>query len=162
VYRVSVLIALLVLLLSGCYSGSRPPRIGTPAPNFTAQDSEQKFTLSDFRGKVVVLNFWASWCPPCIEETPSLVQLQHRLKNKGVTVVGISWDDDSDAYHQFIKDHQIDFLTVRDSAQNSGKLYGTLKIPETYIIDRNGIIRRKFISSVDWSEPEIVEFLNKM
>jgi cytochrome c biogenesis protein CcmG/thiol:disulfide interchange protein DsbE len=162
VRRVSVLIGLSFILLAGCYSGSRPPHIGSPAPNFTAQDSERKFTLSDFRGKVVVLNFWASWCPPCIEETPSLVQLQHRMKDKGVTVVGVSWDDDSDAYHQFIKEHQIDFLTVRDAAQKSGKLYGTLKIPETYIIDRNGIIRRKFISSVDWSEPEIVDFLNKL
>ncbi len=160
--RTGALAGLFILLLAGCYSGSRPPHIGSLAPNFTAQDSERKFTLSDYRGKVVVLNFWASWCPPCLEETPSLVQLQRRMKDKGIVVVGISWDEDSDAYHQFLKDHQIDFLTVRDDPQKSGKLYGTIKIPETYIIDRNGIIRRKFISSVDWSEPEIIDFLNKM
>jgi len=126
------------------------------------QDADRKVSLSDFRGQVVVLNFWASWCPPCIEETPSLVQLQKRMKDKGITVLGVSWDTDSDAYHQFLKDHKIDFLTVRDGEQNSGKLYGTVKIPETYIIDRKGIVRRKFISSVDWSEPEVVDFLSKL
>lgn len=97
-----------------------------------------------------------------MEETPSLVALQRRFKDKGVTVVGISWDEDSDAYHQFLKQHNIDFMTVRDAEQKSSKLYGTLKIPETYIIDRKGIVRRKFVSAVDWSQPEILDFLNKL
>jgi cytochrome c biogenesis protein CcmG, thiol:disulfide interchange protein DsbE len=77
-------------------------------------------------------------------------------------VVGISWDEDSAAYHQFLKEHNIDFLTVRDAQQKSSRLYGTLKIPETYIIDRKGIVRRKFVSAVDWSQPEILDFLNKL
>jgi len=162
VRRASVLIGLLTLLLPACYSGSRPPRIGTSAPDFTVQDSERIVTLSQLRGKVVVLNFWASYCPPCIEETPSLEQLQRRFKDKGVVVLGVSWDEDSDAYHQFLKAYGIDFLTVRDPTQKSGHLYGTEKIPETYIIDRNGILRRKFISAVDWSQPEIVDFLGKL
>jgi len=164
VRRASVLIGLLTLLLPACYSGSRPPRIGTSAPDFTVQDSENTVTLSDFRGKVVILNFWATWCPPCIEETPSLVQLQRRFKDKGVVVLGVSWDKDSDAYHRFLKAYGIDFLTVRDLAQEKGssRLYGTEIIPETYIIDRNGILRRKFVSAVDWSQPEIVDFLSKL
>jgi cytochrome c biogenesis protein CcmG/thiol:disulfide interchange protein DsbE len=162
VHRAAALIALIMLGLAGCYSGSRPPRIGAAAPNFTVEDSDRKVTLSDFRGQVVVLNFWATYCPPCIEETPSLVRLQRRLKDRGVVVVGVSWDADSDAYHQFLEKQKIDFLTVRDADQKSSRLYGTLKIPETYIIDRNGIVRRKFISSVDWSEPEILDFLNKL
>lgn len=152
----------LILTLPACYSGTKPGHIGAPAPDFTAQDGEHKLTLSDFRGKVVVLNFWASWCPPCVEETPSLVRMQHRLQDKGIVVIGVSWDSDADAYHKFLKDHGIDFLTVRDDPQKSGKLYGTIKIPETYIIDRQGIVRRKFISSVDWSEPEITDFLSKL
>ena len=159
--RSSILLVFLTLGLSGCYS-SRPPHIGNPAPDFTIQDDERKVTLSQFRGQVVVLNFWATYCPPCIEETPSLVRLQQRFKDKGVTVVGVSWDADEDAYHKFLKDHQIDFLTVRDPSQRSGSLYGTVKIPESYIIDRNGIVRRKFVSAVDWSQPEIVEFLSKL
>jgi cytochrome c biogenesis protein CcmG, thiol:disulfide interchange protein DsbE len=153
---------LAIAILVGCYSGSRPPRIGSPAPDFTVQDAERKVTLSQYRGQVVVLNFWATWCPPCVEETPSLVQMNDRLKNKGVTLVGVSVDVDGDAYHRFLKDHKIDYVTVRDANQKSNNLYGTFKFPETYIIDRNGTLRRKFIGAVDWNSREITEFLSKL
>jgi cytochrome c biogenesis protein CcmG, thiol:disulfide interchange protein DsbE len=153
---------LAIAILVGCYSGSRPPRIGSPAPDFTVQDAERKVTLSQYRGQVVVLNFWATWCPPCVEETPSLVQMNDRLKNKGITLVGVSVDVDADAYHRFIKNHKIDYVTVRDSDQKSNNLYGTFKFPETYIIDRNGTLRRKFIGAVDWNSREITEFLSKL
>ena len=152
----------LLILLTGCYSGSRPPRIGSPAPDFIVQDADRKVELRDYRGKIVVLNFWATWCPPCVEEMPSLVQLQQRFKAKGVTVLGVSVDADGDAYHRFITDHKIDFLTVRDADQKSNNLYGTFKFPETYIIDRDGTVRRKFIGPVDWNQPEIVDFLSKL
>ena len=160
--RASVLLVILTVLLPGCYRGSRPTRIGTAAPDFTVQDADRKVTLSELHGNVVVLNFWATWCAPCVEEMPSLVQLQQRFKNKGVTVVGVSIDVDGDAYHKFLKDYKIDFLTVRDPDQKTSNLYGTFKWPETYIIDRNGIVRRKFIGPVEWSQPEIVDFLNKL
>jgi cytochrome c biogenesis protein CcmG, thiol:disulfide interchange protein DsbE len=150
------------LLILSCYGGSRPAGIGKTAPDFTVQDSERSVTLSKLRGQVVVLNFWASYCPPCIEETPSLVRLQQQFKGKGITVLGVSWDTDDEAYHRFLNQHKIDFLTVRDVDQKSAALYGTSKIPETYIIDRNGIVRRKFVSAVDWSQPEIVDFLSKL
>jgi peroxiredoxin len=156
------LILILSSVLSGCYGGSRPARIGTPAPDFMVQDSDRKVELRDFRGKIVVLNFWATWCPPCVEEMPSLTELQQRFKDKDVTVVGVSVDVDSDSYHRFLKDHKIDFLTVRDPDQKTNNLYGTFKFPETYIIDRKGIVRRKFIGAVDWSQPEIVDFLSKL
>ncbi|MBZ5572220.1 MAG: TlpA family protein disulfide reductase [Acidobacteriia bacterium] len=152
----------LTLLLSGCYSGSRPPRIGTEAPDFIVQDADRKVELREFHGKVVVLNFWATWCPPCVDEMPSLVQLQQRFKDKDLTVVGVSVDADGDAYHKFLADHKIDFLTVRDPDQKSNNLYGTFKFPETYIIDRKGIVRRKFIGPVDWNQREIVDYLSKL
>jgi peroxiredoxin len=126
------------------------------------QDSDRTVKLSDFRGQVVVLNFWATWCPPCVEEMPSLVTMQQRMKAKGVTVVGVSVDVDQSAYKQFIKDHNVNLLTVRDPGQKSSGLYGTFKFPETYIIDRNGVMRRKFIGAVDWTEPEITDFLGKL
>ena len=126
------------------------------------QDADHRVELREFHGKIVVLNFWATWCAPCVEEMPSLTQLQERFKNKGVAVVGVSVDVDSDGYHHFLKDHKIDFLTVRDPDQKANNLYGTFKFPETYIIDRNGIVRRKFIGAVDWSQPEIVDFLTKL
>ena len=155
-------IALFLVALSGCYSGSRPPRIGMVAPDFTVHDADHTVALSQFKGQVVVLNFWATWCPPCIEEMPSLVQMQQRMKTKGVTVLAVSVDVDGDAYHQFLRDHNVNLLSVRDPDGKSNALYGTFKFPETYIIDRRGVMRRKFIGAVDWNEPEVIEFLSKL
>ncbi len=157
-----MLVVTSVVTLSACYSGSRPPHIGANAPDFTVQDSDRSVKLSDFRGQVVVLNFWATWCPPCVEEMPSLVEMQRRMKAKGVTVVAVSVDVDQSAYRQFLKDHNVNLLTVRDPGQKSASLYGTFKFPETYIIDRNGVMRRKFIGAVDWTEPEVTDFLSKL
>ncbi len=152
----------LLVSLSACYSSSRPPRIGAAAPDFTVQDSDRTVQLSQFKGQVVLLNFWATWCPPCVEEMPSLVQMQTRLKSKGITVVAVSIDVDDRAYHQFVKDHGVNLLTVRDPEQKTSNLYGTHGWPETYVIDRSGVIRRKFIGAVDWNDPEITNFLSKL
>jgi peroxiredoxin len=158
----AIMCGVLLLGLTACYSGSRPPHIGSSAPEFTVQDDDRRVTLNQFRGQVVVLNFWATWCPPCIEETPSLVVMQERLKAKGITVVAVSVDVDESAYRRFLKDHGVNLLTVRDPDQKSSSLYGTFKFPETYVIDRNGVMRRKFIGAVDWTEPEITDFLSRL
>jgi cytochrome c biogenesis protein CcmG, thiol:disulfide interchange protein DsbE len=157
-------------ILTGCYSHSKPSSIGTAAPNFTIQDSDRSVTLSQLRGKIVVLNFWATWCPPCVDEMPSLEQLQRKFQGKDVTVLAVSLDDDANDYHKFLKDHHIDLLTVRESGQRTdtgvvapvSSKYGTFKVPETYIIDRNGMIRRKFIGEVNWGQLEIVEYLSRL
>jgi cytochrome c biogenesis protein CcmG, thiol:disulfide interchange protein DsbE len=161
---ISIIILLLAitLALSGCYSGSRPPRVGRAAPDFTVHDSDRTVTLSQLKGQVVVLNFWATWCPPCVEEVPSLVQMQQRMKSKGVTVLAVSVDVDENNYRRFLREHNVALLTVRDGDQKSSGLYGTSKFPETYIIDRNGVVRRKFIGAVDWTEPEVIDFLEKL
>jgi cytochrome c biogenesis protein CcmG/thiol:disulfide interchange protein DsbE len=163
-YKKTLLVSSLFvcLFLSGCYGGSRPKHIGDTAPDFTLQDSDRKVTLSDYRGQVVVLNLWASWCPPCVEETPALIAMQQRLKDKGVTILAVSIDEDGDAYHRFIKEHGINFITVRDPDRKAANLYGTFGWPETYIIDRKGVIRRKFIGAADWTSPEIVQFLTSL
>ncbi|PYV55867.1 MAG: TlpA family protein disulfide reductase [Acidobacteria bacterium] len=156
--------------MSGCYGRSKPSSINTRAPDFTIQDSEHSVTLSQLRGKIVVLNFWATWCPPCIEEMPSLVQMQKKMQDKGITVLAVSVDDDPNDYHKFLKDHSIDLLTVRESGQRTptgviapvSSRYGTIKVPETYIIDRGGVIRRKFIGPVDWNQTEVVEYLSRL
>ena len=154
---------LMVLLgLAACDSGARPPRIGTIAPDFTVQDAQHTVALGQLRGQIVVLNFWATWCPPCIEELPSLMQMQRVMKARGVTVLAVSVDADEDSYARFVKNHNVDLLTVRDPGQKSNNLYGTFKFPETYIIDRNGVMRRKFIGAVDWTAPEVTEFLSKL
>jgi peroxiredoxin len=161
-FPAAVSACLLLLALSGCYSGSRPPRIGSNAPEFTVQDSDRTVDLNQFHGQIVVLNFWATWCPPCVEEMPSLVEMQRHMKAKGVTVVAVSIDVDENAYRAFLKQHGVDLLTVRDPAQKTPALFGTHGWPETFIIDRNGVIRRKFIGAVDWTEPEITDYLSKL
>ena len=148
-----------ILLLAGCYSGSRPPRVGEAAPDFAITDASKTVALHDLKGDVVVLNFWATWCPPCIEEMPSLVRMQHQLADKGVKVLAVSIDVDQKAYEKFLKDHGVDLLTVRDPDQKASTVYGTFKWPETYIIDRKGVVRRKFIGAVDWTHPEIESYI---
>jgi cytochrome c biogenesis protein CcmG/thiol:disulfide interchange protein DsbE len=156
----SILAIFCLCILSACNSG-RPPRIGEAAPNFSITDAGRTVTLSQFRGKTVVLNFWATWCPPCVEEMPSLVELQKKLGDK-VVILAVSEDADENAVKQFVRDHNIDLLVVRDPKQSANALYGTFKFPETYVIDKDGVIRRKFIGATDWTNPEIVDYLNKL
>ena len=154
--------AVLTACLLGCYSGSRPPRVGSAAKDFSLQDSDRTVTLNQFHGQVLVLNFWATWCPPCMEELPSLITMQEKLRARGVVVLGVSIDVDADAYHHFLKQRGVNFLTVRDPEQKIAGLYGTSGWPETYVIDRQGVLRRKFIGAVDWSSPDVVEFLTRL
>jgi cytochrome c biogenesis protein CcmG, thiol:disulfide interchange protein DsbE len=149
-----------LFLLAAC-NGNRPPKIGEKAPDFSVTDSEHTVTLSQLRGKPVLLNFWATWCPPCISEMPSLVELQKQLGDK-VVILAVSEDADDAAYKQFVRDHNVDLLTVRDPKNMANTLYGTFQFPETYVIDKDGVIRRKFIGAADWTNPEIIEYLNKL
>lgn len=158
VKRIGTMLAA-IMLLTGCYSGTRPPRVGETAPDFAITDASKTVALHDLKGQVVVLNFWATWCPPCIEEMPSLVQMQRQLNDKGVKVLAVSIDVDQKAYEKFLKDHSVDLLTVRDPDQKASTIYGSFKWPETYIIDRNGVVRRKFIGAVDWTHPEIESYI---
>ena len=159
---VSYMILAALLLATSCYSGSRPPHVGSAAKEFVVQDSDRKVSLDQFRGQVVVLNFWATWCPPCVEELPSLMNMQDRMKGRGVIVLGVSIDVDADAYHRFLKQRNVNFLTVRDPEQKVAAMYGTSGWPETYVIDRKGVMRRKFIGAVDWNSPDVVRFLNTL
>jgi len=161
-WRVGVVLgaAMCALLTTACDRGDRPGGIGSAAPQFTVSDGSQTVTLSALRGHVVVLNFWASWCVPCVEEVPSLVEMQRRLPQ--VTVVAISADQDEAAYRQFLTGSRVNFVTVRDPSMRVPTLYGTVKIPDTYVIDRQGILRRKFVSAQNWTDPEILDYLGRL
>ncbi len=156
------LLLTLLLALAGCYNNSRPTRIGSPAPDFVVQDADKKVALHDYKGQVVVLNFWATWCSPCVQEMPSLIEMSQKVKDKGVMVLGVSIDVDQGAYNTFLKQHGVTFETVRDPEQKSSGLYGTTGWPETFIIDRQGVLRRKFVGPVDWNDPEIVQYLTSL
>ena len=91
-----------------------------------------------------------------------MMTMQERMRGKGVMVLGVSIDVDDDAYHRFLKVRNVNFLTVRDPEQKVATMYGTTGWPETYVIDRQGVLRRKFVGAVDWNSPEVVDFLSKL
>lgn len=161
---------LLVLFASPSYKQGMASPAGKMAKGFSFNLNGKQMTLADLRGKLVVLNFWASWCPPCIEETESLNQLQQRIAPRGGMVLGISADTDPVAYEQFLKDHGVIFPTYRDPIEQGpqGRLsqigldYGTSMYPETYIIDRSGRILRKVIGAQDWASPQITAYFDSV
>ena len=150
-----------MLAFSGCTEQPKLRMIGSQAPDFTVTDSDHTVSLHDYHGKIVVLNFWSAHCAPCIAEMPSLVQLQKRMGDK-ITVIGVAVDTENDEYHAFLRKYGIDFLTVLDADKKSYNLYGATGYPETTIIDRNGMARRKFALAMNWTSPEIVEYLQSL
>lgn len=148
------------LLLAGCNRGDHPQQIARTAPEFTIHDGSQTISLSQFRGKVVVLNFWATWCAPCIDELPSLQALQRARPD--IQVLAVSIDDDPDAYAKFLKQYDMSILSIRTGMEGENLKYGSVRPPETFVIDRGGMIRRKFIGPQQWTNPEILGYLQKI
>jgi peroxiredoxin len=136
------------------YRQGEPSVAGRKANDFAVQVPGISH-LADLRGKVVVLNFWASWCPPCIEETDSLNRLEMDIAAKGGVILGVSEDEDPVAYEKFLRDHHVTFPTFRDPTKKIKESYGTSLIPDTYLIDREGRLARKIVSAQDWQSPEI-------
>jgi cytochrome c biogenesis protein CcmG, thiol:disulfide interchange protein DsbE len=155
-----VALLLPLALVSACDRGARPGLTGQVAPDFTVSDGTSTVRLSDYHGKVVLLNFWATWCAPCIQEMPGLLALHHDRPD--LAILAVSIDEDEDAYKRFIALRQVDLITVRDPAEKAARLYHTEGWPETYIIDRQGVIRRKLVGDPDWSNSEIRAYLNNL
>ena len=131
--------------------------VGDTAPDFSiTADSGRTITPSSFGGKLLVLNFWATWCQPCIEELPSLDAFQKRFAGSGVVVLGVSVDKDEKTYRDFLARARVSFLTARDPEAKINADYGTLKFPETYIIDGRGKVLRKVISNQDWMSERVI------
>lgn len=151
--------ALLVLFSIPSYDAGRPSLAGETAKDFSFTLNGQPTSLAAMRGKVVVLNFWATWCPPCVQETPSLEKMYAEMKPLGVTVLGVSVDDDAGAYRKFLANHGVTFPTYRDPGKTIPVAYGTVMYPETYIINRNGTILRKLIGEQDWTSPQMIDYL---
>ena len=153
--------ALAVLtLVPGCDRGAHPANADRVASDFTVSDGENTIRLANYRGKVVLLNLWWSQCPPCIQETPALEQLHHDRPD--LAILAVSIDEDPVSYRRFLNRFHVDLNTVRDPDQTVAKMYGTDGWPETYIIDRKGVIRRKIVGDPDWSNPEIRNYLNSL
>jgi cytochrome c biogenesis protein CcmG, thiol:disulfide interchange protein DsbE len=158
--RVFGMLAILLAVGAGCDRGSHPKLIGQTAPQFALNDGQEQVNLSRLRGHVVLLNFWATWCGPCVQELPSLEQMQRDLPQ--VSVVTVSADDDEAGYREFLLRNRVSLLSVRQGDMAITALYGTTGYPETWAIDKNGIVRRKFVGPQDWTSAEIENYLRKL
>lgn len=151
---------LTVALVYAIYSGihQRVVIAGESAPDFTlTSDSGRAVSLNNFGGKILLLNFWASWCPPCVEETPSLSELAKEFGPKGLVVFAVSVDQKENAYRAFLQRFRPDFLTVRDSKLHEE--YGTFIYPESYIIGSDGRVLRKVAEGADWMAPQMTQYI---
>lgn len=156
----ALLLPLTFFLTPGCNRGSHPYYMNKPAPDFTVSDGSTSIHLAGYRGRVVLLNFWASWCAPCVEEMPGLIALHHDRPD--LAILAVSVDEDEGEYNHFLARDHVDLITVRDPNEIAARLYHTESWPETYIIDRQGVIRRKIVGAPDWSSPEIRAFLKSL
>lgn len=153
---------LLIIFAVPSYNHGEASIAGSKARPFSFELGGKQMQLADYRGRIVILNFWATWCPPCVDETQSLVALQKQIAPRNATVLGVSIDVDAQAYQQFLQDYKIDFPTFRDPSEKIAREYGTHMWPETYIIGRDGRIIRKLIGEQDWTSPEMTSYINSV
>jgi cytochrome c biogenesis protein CcmG/thiol:disulfide interchange protein DsbE len=138
----------------------RVVEVGDSAPDFSiTADNGQTISAKQFGGKLLVLNFWATWCAPCIEELPSLDQFQRQFANSGVVVLGVSVDKDEKTYKRFLSRVNVAFLTARDPQNKINAEYGTFKFPESYIINSDGKVLMKIISSTNWTDEKMLTYV---
>lgn len=159
--------ALITVFALPSYRQGEASIAGTKALDFAMDIGGKPARLSDFKGRVVVLNFWASWCPPCVQEAPALNRLQQHISPRGATIFGFSVDSDPAAYEKFLKTQQVNFPTWRDPETRDNKSpielkYGTSMIPETYVIDRHGKIARKIVGPQQWDSPEMLAYFDAL
>ena len=154
---------LLLLFLAGAVFFAfyqRPQRgigPGDEAPDFTLPAvGGGSLALHDFRHRVVVLNFWATWCLPCVEEIPSLQKFADQTRNSGVVVIGVSEDQNRGSLEKFTAEHHLSYPVAHDSNQSVAARYGTFKYPETFILGRDGRVARKIAGPVDWQNPHLL------
>jgi peroxiredoxin len=135
---------------------------GGTAPDFSVRtDDGTVVTQSTFRNKVLVLNFWATWCAPCVQEIPSLNAFQKQFAKSGLVVLAVSVDKNDQKYKAFLDRIHVSFETARDPNGDVSAKYGTFQFPESYII-KNGRVMRKFAQAEDWLSPDITQYVQSL
>ena len=162
-----VAIPIIFITLKEKDSGSRfkmPLQEGKPAPDFTFSDLDgRQVSLSDFRGKVVLVNIWATWCPPCRDEMPSMQKLYERFKGEHFEILAVSIDADGrEAVAPFMQQMNLTFPALLDPEEKIRSLYAITGVPESFIIDRNGILVQKVIGPRDWAAPKVFSFFENL
>jgi cytochrome c biogenesis protein CcmG/thiol:disulfide interchange protein DsbE len=142
---------------------SRPVAVGDVAPDFTLPSlTSGSVSLRDHRQQVVVLHFWATWCPPCVEEVPALRRFAEQIQGEGVTVISVSVDQDTAALQKFVAETRLSFPIARDPDRTVATRYGTFQFPETYFINRDGRVAGKVPGWVDWQDLRIINFVQEL
>jgi thiol-disulfide isomerase/thioredoxin len=151
----------LALFIAGC--GESPvASVGKPAPNFDTIDMKGNvWSLSKLKGQVVFVNFWATWCAPCREEMPSMQRLYTKLPKDKFTMIALYNKDKPAVVKNFVTKLGITLPILDDQQNIIGQKYGLTGLPETFIVDKQGIIREKFIGPAEWDSPEYVDLLTK-
>lgn len=136
---------------------------GSLAPDFSITTEDGR-TLSrqNFGGKVLVLNFWASWCPPCAAETPSMKIFHDRLKDQGVVLLAVSVDKNPDKYRAFLKRFGVNFATAHDPGAKISDSYATYRYPETYIINKDGLVVEKIVGRKNWADENFLRSIQAL
>ena len=162
----SVGIMVLLQTKDSFFNLSGKPRIGkgVPAPDFTLPDlGGQMVSLAEYKGKVVFLNIWATWCPPCVEEMPSMEKLYQELNNDGLKILAVSVDESgARAVIPFMKKNKLSFPALTDTKGAIRSLYQTTGVPESIIIDKDGIIVEKIIGPRDWATSSAIRFFRNL
>ncbi len=143
--------------LTGLLGGTaHTMNVGDQVPDFVRADlGGSEVQLSRYRGKLVVLNFWASWCPPCREEMPVFSNWQKELQTRGLQVVGISMDDDRSQVAEFLAQYPVSYPIVMGDAKFAGQFGGVLGLPLTYLIDPQGRVVARYQGKVDLAKMEV-------
>ena len=139
----------------------KPVRIGDLVKPIRLPDLQDKLQGLP-TGKVVLLNFWATWCPPCRKEVPSMVKLYSQLKDKGFEIVAVSVDRNRDDVVRFVKEQSMNFTVLHDVSSSTAQQFGVFRYPETFIIDRSGKVRQHLNGAVEWMEPEFIDYIEKL
>jgi len=136
---------------------TKPIQPGLEVPNFTFPDINGKeISLSDHRGKVVLVNVWATWCPPCRREMPSMQRLYDELKGENFEILAVSIDSEGrEAVAPFMEKMNLTFPALLDPGETIRPLYGITGVPESFIIDKDGVLVEKIIGPIDWATPEV-------
>jgi peroxiredoxin len=163
----AVAIGVVILFAMPSYRQGEASIAGTTARDFPMEIAGKPQHLTDLKGKVVVLNFYGTWCQPCVEETPGLNKLQKHIEARNGVVLGVDADEDPTAYENFLRNQGVVFLTYRDPLTKDNRspialTYGTSMYPETYVIDRHGKIARKFIGFQQWDSPEMLAYFDSI
>jgi len=163
--KIIVAIGLLVLMAVGIANflpeGVKPMAVGEKVRPFQLPNLENQLQGLP-EGKVMLVNFWATWCPPCRKEVPSMVKLYNNLKDKGFEIVAVSVDRGRSEVEQFVKDNDMNFTVLHDKNSEVAKQYGVFRYPETFIIDKKGIVRQHLNGAVEWTDSDYTAYLEKL